>query len=453
MRSVAAVSLTHGWLPATLQLCAAAAMVAAIGRCRRHGRTQTLLSAGVLGAAVTLTTWWSIGAAGVIGDPAPTSLWAWTTATGAAAVLAARAPAPWWRRAVTMCSIPLCLICAGLSVNTWVGYLPTVADAGSALTDRPLPGQVDQRALSVLQAHHTPPARGVVVPVTITAGHSGFAHRREFVYLPPAWFASNPPPRLPAVLMIGAAFNTPADWVRAGAAASTVDTYAAAHHGFAPVLVFADATGAFLNDTECVNGRRGHAADHLTKDVVPFVISAFGVSPDRANWGVAGFSMGGTCAIGLTVMHPELFSAFLDIAGDLGPNDGTRDQTIANLFGGDASAWAAFDPLTVMSRYGPYSAVTGRFDVPRSMPQRTLTAAGPDLRADPEGQDLAAHTLCTAAARRGISCTVLSQAGKHDWLFAGHAFAATLPWLASAVHTPWADPVTNPESTRGHRTA
>lgn len=36
----------------------------------------------------------------------------------------------------------------------------------------------------------------------------------------------------------------------------------------------------------------------------PYMVSAFGVSPDRANWGIAGWSMGGTCAVDLTVMHP-----------------------------------------------------------------------------------------------------------------------------------------------------
>ncbi len=50
---------------------------------------------------------------------------------------------------------------------------------------------------------------------------------------------------------------------------STADEFAAVHGGYAPVLVFVDPTGAFRNDTECVNGRRGNAADHLTKDVVP----------------------------------------------------------------------------------------------------------------------------------------------------------------------------------------
>jgi S-formylglutathione hydrolase FrmB len=169
---------------------------------------------------------------------------------------------------------------------------------------------------------------------------------------------------LPAVMMISSAFNTPADWLRPGGAFTAIDDFAAQHHGFSPVLVFVDPTGTFDNDTECVNGSRGNAADHLTKDVIPFVVSNFGVSADRANWGVAGWSMGGTCAVDLAVMHPELFSAFVDIAGDRGPTIGTKEQTIARLFGGNSAAWAAFDPATVIARHGHYTGLSGWFDVP-----------------------------------------------------------------------------------------
>ena len=89
-------------------------------------------------------------------------------------------------------------------------------------------------------------------------------------------------------MMIGGQFNTPADWTRAGNAIKTIDDFAAAHHGKAPVLVFVDSGGAFNNDTECVNGIRGNAADHLTKDVVPYMVSNFGVSPDRVQLGRRG---------------------------------------------------------------------------------------------------------------------------------------------------------------------
>ena len=99
-------------------------------------------------------------------------------------------------------------------------------------------------------------------------------------------------------------FNTTADWIRAGDALSTLDTFAAAHGGHAPVVVFADATGGFTVDTECVNGVRGNAADHLTAEVIPEVGNLFGLN-GQSKWGVVGFSSGGTCAVDLAVMHPE----------------------------------------------------------------------------------------------------------------------------------------------------
>ena len=88
-------------------------------------------------------------------------------------------------------------------------------------------------------------------------------------------------------MMIGGEFNTPADWLRAGNAIKTIDDFAAAHGGNAPVLVFVDSGGAFNNDTECVNGTRGNAADHLTKDVVPFMDSNFGVSAQPRRTGAS----------------------------------------------------------------------------------------------------------------------------------------------------------------------
>jgi S-formylglutathione hydrolase FrmB len=288
------------------------------------------------------------------------------------------------------------------------------------------------------------PAKGTVVPVDIPPSASGFKHRGELVYLPPAWYATDPPPPLPAVIMIGGEYNTPADWMRAGNAIKTIDDFAAAHGGNAPVFVFADSGGAFNNDTECVNGPRGMSADHLTKDIVPFMVSSFHVSPDRAHWGVAGFSMGGTCAVDLTVMHPDMFSAFEDIAGDLAPNSGNRAQTIQRLFGGNAAAYAAFDPMTVITRHGHYAATAGWFDIngtPSTKP-RVLNAA-----ANTNDQTAAADSLCATGSANGIACAVEMQPGKHDWPFAARAFAVGLPWLAGQLGTPGVPVLPLPPST------
>jgi S-formylglutathione hydrolase FrmB len=291
------------------------------------------------------------------------------------------------------------------------------------------------------------PSKGTLVPVTISPAASGFKHRGELVYLPPAWYASNPPPALPALMMIGGEFNTPADWLRAGNAIKTVDDFAAAHRGNAPVLVFVDSGGAFNNDTECVNGARGNAADHLTKDVVPFMETSYGVSANPANWGIVGWSMGGTCAVDLTVMHPDMFSTFEDIAGDLGPNSGTKQQTIDRLFGGNATRYADFDPATVITRHGRYTGISGWFDIGGTtstpVPPTAVNTAnggnglgGRDAAGRTSDQTAAAESLCGLGTANGIACAVVAETGKHDWPFAAHAFAAALPWLAGEIGTP-----------------
>jgi S-formylglutathione hydrolase FrmB len=450
------LSLVHGWLPVAVQVIAGAMVVCAIGRRSRRWRALWLPVSLVGGVVLALWAHCYIGSLGVAGDPAPALLWVWIATTGLAlgVVVLGWRGARWWRRGVAIVAVPLCVLSAAFALNLWVGYVPTVRTAWNQLTAAPLPDQTDRVTATAMQRNGARPVNGVVVPVSIPAVASTFKHRGEFIYLPPAWFASNPPPRLPTVMMIGAQFNTPADWLRAGNALQTVDDFAAAHGGEAPVLVFVDATAAFNNDTECVNGPRGNAADHLTKDVVPYMISNFGVSADRADWGIVGFSMGGTCAVDLTVMHPDLFSAFVDIAGDAGPNTGTKAQTIATLFGGNPDGYAAFDPATVIARHGRYTGMYGWFDIPGipAIQHRYLTAAGVgvlavgvhDAAANPQGQDLAANSLCTLGSAYGIRCAVVTQPGRHDWPFATRAFAAALPWLAGRLGTPGASRVSLP---------
>jgi S-formylglutathione hydrolase FrmB len=438
----------HGWLPLVVQLIAVTLLALAVGWRNRRWRLVWLPVAVVGGLILTAVAYWYVTTEGLAGDPAPRRLWAWTTVTGASLVvlIAGWRSAGWWRRSASMLAVPLCLVCAALALNLWVGYFPTVQTAWSQLTAGPLPDQVDQAAVVAMQKERRIPDRGSVVPVTIGSAASGFKHRGELVYLPPAWFASDPPPALPTIMMIGGEFNTPADWLRTGNAIKTVDDFAAQHAGEAPVLVFVDSGGAFNNDTECVNGARGNAADHLTKDVVPFMEQTYGVSAESANWGVVGWSMGGTCAVDLTVMHPDVFSAFEDIAGDLSPNSGTKQQTIDRLFGGSEAKYASFDPTNVITRHGPYHGVAGWFDVNGPMPSAPAVvdvrddmgngAAGATAAGPTSDQEAAADSLCALGGSRGIDCAVVEQPGKHDWPFASQAFAAALPWMAGRIGTP-----------------
>jgi S-formylglutathione hydrolase FrmB len=448
-------SLMHGWVPAVVQAVSAALLLAAVGRRSRRWQILSLPVAAVLGVALAGSSQWYIDNRGLADDPAPQLLWWWIAASGGAAAVAVLGwgSARWWRRSASLMAVPLCALSAALTLNLWVGYFPTVQTAWDQLTAGPLPDQTDAAGIAAMAAAGLQPTHGSVVPVSISDDASHFKHRGEVVYLPPAWFASSPPPQLPTVMMIGGEFNTPADWLRAGNAAKSIDDLAATHGGNAPVFVFVDSGGAFNNDTECVNGVRGNAADHLTKDVVPFMISRFGVSPEAANWGTVGWSMGGTCALDLTVMHPELFSSFVDIAGNLGPETGTKAQTIARLFGGNADAWAAFDPATVIAKHGRYSDVSGWFDVSANTRSKrhhgiSVTDAGDTTltgrEPKPGDQTAAAESLCELGRANGINCTVVAQPGKHDWPFASNAFAAALPWLAGRLGTPGVPRIPSP---------
>lgn len=412
----------------TVQVAAAIALVVAVGWRTRRWRIVWVPWAALCGLALAVGAYWYTVWEGLADNPAPRSLWVWIGLSGAACgvLVAGWRGARWWRRGVSVMALPLCLLSVALAVNLWVGYVPTVQAAWNQLTAGPLPDQTDVVTMLKMQQRHQVPARGTITPVDTGDKASGFRHRGELVYLPPAWYATDPPPQLPTVMMIGGEFNTPADWVRAGDAVVTADNFAAAHGGYTPVLVFVDAGGTFNNDTECVNGQRGNAADHLTKDVVPYMVSRFKVSPRPRNWGIVGWSMGGTCAVDLAVMHPEMFGAFDDIAGDMAPNSGSREQTIERLFGGNAAAYASFDPTTIINRHGRYSGVAGRFDV------NTVDAAP---------QNSAAKSLSGLGTAHGIRCSVVVAPGKHDWPYAAHAFAAALPWLAAQLGTPGVVPL------------
>jgi len=443
---MAEISLIDGWLPIVLQVLAAIAVLAAIGWRTRMWVPSRAAIAVLAGLVVVGAAYWFYRhqALGEGSGASPVLMWVWIALIGVSLAIAVLGwpGAPWWRRVIALLAVPLTVLCAAVTVNVWTGYLPTVGAVWNRTTGAALPTQVDLATALQMQRDGDRPEHGLLVAITTPAEPSGFAHRDELVYLPPAWFA-NPRPALPAVLMLGGEFGHPSDWPTTGSAQATADEFAAGHDGYAPILVFADTSGTFSNDTECVNGVRGNAADHLTEAVVPYVISTFGASADPAQWGIAGWSSGGMCALMTTVMHPELFTAFVDIDGLMGPSAGSKQQTIARLFGGDAQAWESFDPATVMTRRSPYPpGLAGWFSIVGDGPPvyRPAGAPAPEPVArdhfNPADGDGIANYLCGVAAAAGIECSVVPQPGEHDFPTAGAVFATALPWLAGRLGTP-----------------
>ena len=205
-----------GWLPVVIDVVAALVVVAAIGWRTRRWRLVWVPVCVALGVAGALAVRGFVNNQGMASDPAPVQLWLWSAVcVGAVAVaVVGWRGARWWRRGVSVLAIPVTLLATLSALNQWVGYFPTVQSAWGALTAGPLPDQTDAADLPGLR--NTSPATGKLVEVTIPDTASGFRHRDEYVYLPPAWFAGPTPPTLPVVMMVAGEFNSPADWMRSG---------------------------------------------------------------------------------------------------------------------------------------------------------------------------------------------------------------------------------------------
>ncbi|RKE19303.1 alpha/beta hydrolase family protein [Streptomyces sp. TLI_171] len=418
------ISLLSGWLPWTLRILAVAAVATALSRVSPFWLRRRL--PWVVGGALAGTALIALLVAlfGGIDEPLPAGLWFWLCCAllGLGGLAAGVRQSSWWNLAAVPLAVVLSLLCAANSLNISTGYYPDVDAAVGDLSNAPVPQQMglDEALTTVGRT-----TAGRVVAVEIPAEPSGFKHRRELVYLPPAWFRSKIRPKLPVVEMIGGQFAAPDNWIRAGEAIKTADAYAAAHNGYAPILVMVDATGNFKTDTECVNGKPGKAEDHLVKDIPPYIARTFNAATGPRSWAVVGWSMGGTCAVDLAVVHPEVFGHFVDISGDAGPNLGGKQATVDQLYGGDLAAWEAHDPATVLGR--------AKKDAYRN-------SGGYFLVGDQEtGKHLSdAQALDKAARAAGLDTKLEVHPGKHDWQFGTFAFKQALPWLAQRTGLPGA---------------
>jgi S-formylglutathione hydrolase FrmB len=445
------LSLTNGLIPIALQLLTLVAIVVAIGRGRSRGwMRRWLLAAVLVGVGLAAAARLYVREQGWSAEAISFGTVFWTAMLGftATVLIAGWRGSVWWRRLVVVLSVVMVVVCGFAALNTATGYFPTVRAAWLRVTHTEPEQWIDEAQLAALQQTGEVPTRGTVVRVNIPADASGFAHRTETVYLPPAWFAGNPPPQLPAVIMMGGEFNHPNDWFQSTEALKTLDEFAALHHGNAPIVVFPDTSGKFNNDTECVDGVRGNAGSHLTKDVVPYMISRFGVSPKAENWGLAGWSSGATCSLTTAVRNPDMFSAIVWLDGTLGPNAGTKDQTVARLFGGDEAAWETFDPKTIITRHGPYDGMAAWLGVAENTPtvhrDAGTTPPSEDAIADwdtfSEEHAANANKLCALLSGYNVECSVVGYKGVHSFESAGAAFAAALPWLAGTLGTPGVRP-------------
>jgi S-formylglutathione hydrolase FrmB len=413
-----------GWLDATPLLNPAAAdTIEALGavalliswavRQRRWlRRTLPLLVAGVTAVTAGIAAFLRYGS--LVTDDYPVSFGLWVGAALAAVAslpLSMRQPGR-ARRFAAAAAAPLTLTGALLLINGEYGAWPRLGDL---LGHHDQISAADLDRLLHLPAHAPRATKGVLADLDAPATVSHFAHQHGTVYLPPAYF-TGARAGLPVLLMLEGTPGSPAEWVGAGQAVATADTYAATHDGFGPIMIFADQNGSVTGDTECVDGPRGRAETYLTVDVPRFVMDSLHVPHTPARWGVVGFSEGGTCALDLVLDHPRVFRHFVDLAGDALPQVGPPHWTKMKLFGGSASAQAEHDTYRLLATHR-YPGVTGWF------------AAGVEDRP----KIAVAQALAAQAASAGMAVHELTGMGGHSWQFAGGALVQILPKLCDEL--------------------
>jgi len=170
---MAHVSLMHGWVPIAVQVVTVVVLLSAVGWRTRRWRLVGVPFIAALGVAMAVVACWYIGRAGLAGDPAPALVWIWIALTGLAVgtAVAGWRGSRWRRRALSILAVPLSVLCSALSVNLWVGYLPTLESAWTQFTAGPLPDQTSRDAVTAMQLTGGVRAKGAVVAVNIFIFH------------------------------------------------------------------------------------------------------------------------------------------------------------------------------------------------------------------------------------------------------------------------------------------
>lgn len=423
-------SLLSGPLPVIVFVLAAlGALWLLVDRSRRHlllSLPLTLAAAVLVVAAlwVVIERAWK-----PFPDPLPVTIYLWTgVGVWAALMVVPRvlvSPRKALAAGASLLAGVLVVLAASLQVNMHFGAYPTIGDAvgRSALhtidfANLP-PRQADPVAAAPLDANWTAPADlpdvGRVTTADIPATVSGFAARSAVIYLPPAYFAAQRP-LLPVLVLLAGQPGSPGDWLAGGRLESTMNSFARAHDGLAPVVVVADATGSQFANPLCADSHLGNVATYLTVDVPAWVAGALQVNPDHGAWAVGGLSYGGTCALQMSTLKPEVYPTFIDLSGQSEPTVGDRQSTVNQVFGGAAAAFTAINPMDLMAAH-KYPSVGGYF----------VVGASDNVYRD------GLRTVYQAAQAAGMTVTFKEIPGGHSFAVWSKGLAESLPFVAKRM--------------------
>lgn len=312
------------------------------------------------------------------------------------------------RKALSVVLMIFSLIYGVVGVNAVYGQYPTIRSVLGAEAFPEMPGYQPHGATRTVKeweaaakAGKLPKLRreGIVRTVDIPARIAHFKPRKANVYLPPAALADNPP-RLPVLIALSGQPGSPDRFFLSGRFQDSLNEFAKKHHGIAPIVVSPDHLGDASHNTLCSDTPvYGDAQTYITRDVTGWITSRLPVQLPGKAWGIAGFSMGGTCATHLGPKYHNLYGHIISIGGEVHHSNGPVPEMVSRFYGGSRAAYEDHVPAVAIRKYG--------------LPSQTiLFGAG---QYDQIGQDNA-RSVAQAASARGMKVDAVVVAGKgHDW--------------------------------------
>jgi poly(3-hydroxybutyrate) depolymerase len=242
------------------------------------------------------------------------------------------------------------MTCGLVLVNDYYGYYRSWSDLGHDLSNaspHTLVVTGARRGRTVVQS-------GRVVSFTFDGKQSGLS-RPGLVYLPPQY--SDPRYRsvkFPVLELLHGYPGKPSDWIYALHLNTIADRQIALRR-LGPMVIVIPPISSGNSAEECLNTPRAQDATFLTHDVRTDILAKFRVSADPAEWGLAGFSSGGYCAMNLALQNRSFFGSAAALDGYYQAGDGPA----ARLLGNDPALMALNSPVTEASRLA-----TGTVPVP-----------------------------------------------------------------------------------------
>ena len=173
-----------------------------------------------------------------------------------------------------------------------------------------------EHAIAAPSASPFAPAAAGMVQATVTGPRSGVTGQ-VLVWTPPGYSPSGPP--LPVLLSLNGYPGNPIDAIN-GLGMPTAIPQLIASGALPSMIVVAASTNIGGKDWGCADAPGGPRVDTwLTRDVRELVQANFQVL-GQSRWSVLGLSSGGTCAVRLTLLHPDAFGAAVGMAGSNAPD-------------------------------------------------------------------------------------------------------------------------------------